>query len=286
MPLISALIIPNRLTGLNPCCCSTSILTQTRISLPIVQTQKGFETNGNVRIRGIDYYVSASLLSGADYLVGFASFKKIRGNKTIENQLSQQTTAYPALPFYNEWLGLKVPGLGDYASIIIANDAVIAPGTAVNKKVSVSLEVLLFKTQNNELLKTQSVDISLIGNDADGWLYNDKTSINLVLDDVFDPIIYEFILSNIGIYVKPGSAQCGGRIQITRSQNGIFSNPYSTDFTSAATSSDYNTKFPWLNAWNVVDTEFPTLSILKLDSLVLQLPPEYRIIVSLKASGV
>lgn len=285
MGLKASLIVPSNLNRLNPCCCTNNNKELIRIPINIQTVAGGFAAVENIVVNDIDYLADISILRGAGTLLGVARFTKIRHNRIYDNILAAQPTAYPALPFANEWHGLKLYGLGDFASFEILNDLVLTPGVGVNTSVSGKFELELWRTSTNKIVDSKSIQFQMLGDDASGWRYEPSTDLNVVINDFgSNPVTYTTTLSNFSLGLKPGSASCDGDIRIVRIEN--MDNIVRTwSFSSGATASKYNSSFPWLNSWAIFDTAMPSESLTPFKQSDLNVPEGYRLRAVISVSG-
>lgn len=285
MGLKANLIVPSQNNRLNSCCCTNNNKELMRVPIDIKTVAGGFAAVQNVVVNGIDYNANINVLRGAGTLSGTAKFTKIRHNRIFENILSAQPTAYPALPFANEWHGLKLYGLGDFASLEILNDLLLIPGVGVNSSVSGKFELELWKTSTNEIVNTKATQFALLGDDASGWLYEPATELSIVINDFgSSPVVYTTKLSNFSVGLKPGSVNCDGDINIVRAEDSSKL-VRSWSFSSGSTDSKYNSFFPWINSWAIVDTSMPSESLTPFNSTDLNVPQGYRLRTVISVSG-
>lgn len=284
MVLKASLIVPSKSVRIDPCCCANNNKELVRIPINIKTTASGFAAAQDIVINDIDYSANIDISLMANSLQGIAKFTKIRHNRISENVLAAQPTAYPSLPFANEWNGLKLYGLGDFASFEVLNDLTLTPGVGVNSTVSGRFDLELWKTSSNEIVETKSVQFKMLGDDASGWLYEQAVDLNLVINDFgLTPIIYAAKLSNFFVGLKPGFVECSGDINIVRTESSSSTRSWS--FSSGSTDSKYNSSFPWLNSWAIIDSSMPSASLTPFSQVDLNVPTGYRIRAVVSVSG-
>lgn len=287
MTIQANLIVPSVTDTLNHCCCIDSPITQERYPISVVATAGGITGSGILKIRNIDYQTAINIVYGGDSLSGSAKFTKVRHNKITDNVLAPQRTAFPTVPFNHEWTGLRLYGIGDFVSLEIKDTGSSTPTTgSLNTKVSGEFKAELIQLSTNTITATAKQAFNYVGSDSAGWA--DATGVTLQLP-VNIPgltlITYIIGLRKSNIVVIPGTVQASGSIKMNKVQDGISRTGFSSDFNSLPTISDYDTKFPWLNNWTILDTSEPLMALLPYDATFLAVPDDYRIIVTLTVSG-
>lgn len=287
MTIQANIVVPSVIDTSNPCCCTDTVIKLERYPLIVTTTAGGISGNSLIKIRDIDYQTAINISFGGDSLSGSVKFTKIRHNKITDNVLAPQRTAFPTVPFSHEWTGLRLYGIGDFVTLEVKDTGSVGPVTGgQNTRVTGEFKAELVQISTNTIITTVKQAYNFAGSDTLGWTDTVGTVLQLPINiPGSDLITYTIGLRKSNLVAKPGTIQVSGTVKMTKSAAGSSSSGFTSDFNSLPTISDYNSKFPWINSWTVLDTKEPLLALLPYDATFLAVPADYRIILTLTASG-
>lgn len=151
----------------------------------------GFDGQGTCQVEGKKYTYSFDLVIAGEQISGSIKFTNTRG-KSITSILNPQTTAYPSLPYYNEWSNIKIPGYGSNAVISIKDSHEIAKLQNNQKQLtndlSATFNFTAINISNNTVVAADSVtikpfnctDTACVPYSDNTWLWQEpKTTIDI-----------------------------------------------------------------------------------------------------------
>lgn len=259
--------------------------------------RNGYYFYGKVIIKGHNHTIKLDVTMRGDQMSGTLIATRGSDLKVINNVLRPVTCAFPGVPHAASWDKIRFAGLNDYATLAIDSGSLALPAGARSKSVVVKTGIIVIDKAavgmvSGKPVEDVSRDIPLTGNDRDGWsLPNNISKFTAIIPnnyerDVYGKVITLFIdFDSLNVIIGNAAVRYSGSFKSSYDIDGVVSSPITVDFASEFSSTTYNSKFPWVSAFTVINSKNLDVSLIASDSFLPPLPPQYKVIIMAYITG-